>query len=91
MTSDLGEGNLNYSSPTISTSVSPLMRDFLAFVESRPRSYAETMDAWRSSCPRLTIWEDALADDLVRVANGASRNDATVILTPRGRAVLEGT
>jgi len=67
------------------------MRDFLAFVESRPRSYAETMDAWRSSCPRLTIWEDALADDLVRVANGASRNDATVILTPRGRAVLEGT
>jgi hypothetical protein len=24
-----------------------------------PRPYAEVLDAWRTSCPRLTVWEDA--------------------------------
>jgi hypothetical protein len=32
----------------------------LEWLHARPRSYAETIEAWRSSCPRLTIWEDAV-------------------------------
>ena len=43
------------------------------------------MDAWRSSCPRLAIWEDALADGLVQVKGGAER---AVVLSPAGRARL---
>jgi hypothetical protein len=39
----------------------------LEWLAERPRSYTETIEAWRSSCPRLTVWEDALADGLVRV------------------------
>ena len=35
------------------------MLDLLEFVARQPRSYAEVMDAWRTSCPRLPIWEDA--------------------------------
>jgi hypothetical protein len=42
----------------------------LAWIAEGPRTYAETMDAWRTSCPRLSIWEDAVADGLVRVARG---------------------
>jgi hypothetical protein len=70
----------------------PLTRDFLAWVARRPRTYAETMEAWRTSCPRFTIWEDAIADGLVGVESGAgvSLSQTTVVLTPRGRATLDG-
>jgi hypothetical protein len=68
-----------------------LTRDFLAWVAREPRSYDETMDAWRSHCPRFTIWEDALAEGLVEVArdSAATFGDRRVTLTPRGRARLE--
>jgi hypothetical protein len=43
------------------------------------------MEAWHSHCPRLTIWEDALADDLVRVRR---RDGVSVVeLTQRGAAL----
>ena len=72
--------------------VRPLTHDFLAWVASRPRSYAETMDAWRTSCPRFTIWEDALGDGLVQLESvpGMPMSETRVILSPRGRAILDG-
>ena len=36
-----------------------LILDLIEWVDLRPRTYAETLAAWRTSCPRLTIWEDA--------------------------------
>jgi hypothetical protein len=73
----------------MSKTASLLMIEFLAWVADRPRTYAQTMEAWRTSCPRLSVWEDALADDLIQVA-GANRPDQPeVTLTPRGRAVLD--
>ena len=44
--------------------------ELLDWLSSRPRTYAETMEAWQSHCPRLLVWEDALLAGLVRVANG---------------------
>src|SRR5262245_48577940 len=70
--------------------VSLLMLQFLDWVASRPRTYAEAMDAWRSSCPRLTVWEDALIGGLIRVESGGPSRQVDVRLTPRGRAVLDG-
>jgi hypothetical protein len=67
-----------------------LLREFLTWVSSRPRTYAETMEAWRSHCPRHTVWEDALLDGLVAVEDGATLHRAEVVLTPRGRSVLDG-
>jgi hypothetical protein len=62
----------------------------LTWLSLRPRTYDETMAAWRTHCPRLSIWEDALADGLVRVIRGDDgRASAGVILTARGRAALE--
>jgi hypothetical protein len=66
-----------------------LTLQFLDWVGARPRTYAEAMEAWRSSCPRLSIWEDALGDGLVRIEPGATRNESRVVLTSRGRALLE--
>ncbi|HZN67352.1 MAG TPA: hypothetical protein VFB66_18840 [Tepidisphaeraceae bacterium] len=70
--------------------VSLLTREFLTWVASRRRTYAEAMEAWRSSCPRLTIWEDALLDGLIQVEGGGPRQHLEVTLTPRGRAILDG-
>ncbi len=58
----------------------------LDWISSRPRTYDEAIDAWRTSCPRLSVWEDALHDGLVACKAG---RPATVVVTPRGRAVLE--
>lgn len=65
-----------------------LTDQFLAWVAAQPRDYAEAMAAWRSSCPRLSIWEDALADRLIALvpASGAPR----IALTEAGQARLRG-
>jgi hypothetical protein len=69
-----------------------LTDQFLGWIADEGRSYGEVMDAWRSSCPRLTIWEDALREGYVRVQNGSggTREQARVTLTPLGRARLNG-
>jgi hypothetical protein len=66
-----------------------LMREFLTWVDSRPRSYAEAMEAWRSNCPRHTVWEDALAEGLIQVEGDGRMCEAVVSLTTRGKAVLD--
>jgi len=77
---------------TLATVVGPLTRDFLTWVACRPRTYAEAMEAWRSSCPRFTIWEDAISDGLIQVArsSGVKMGGASVTLTTHGCAVLAG-
>jgi len=37
----------------------PLVLDFVEWVAREPRAYSEVIGAWKTSCPRLTIWEDA--------------------------------
>ena len=37
----------------------PLVLDFVELVAREPRLYSEVIASWRTSCPRLTIWEDA--------------------------------
>ena len=68
----------------------PAMLEFLRWLAAHPRSYREVMDAWRSTCPRLSVWEDALADGLVAVENGRSPRVLHVTLTARGEAALGG-
>lgn len=70
--------------------VSPLMREFLTWVAARRRTYAEAMDAWRSTCPRHTVWEDALVDGLIHFEDAGPPGQPEVTLTPRGRAFLDG-
>ena len=43
----------------------PLVLDFVEWVAKEPRPYADVLDAWRTSCPRLTVWEDAVDRGLV--------------------------
>jgi hypothetical protein len=74
----------------MSEPASLLMLEFLSWVASRPRTYDEAMDAWRSTCPRHTVWEDALIDGLIQIARGGAKRQAEVTLTSRGQALLDG-
>jgi len=72
-------------SPPTREPASLIMLQFLTWVADRPRNYPQTMEAWQSTCPRLSVWEDAIIEGLVRLENGAGR---AVTLTARGRSVL---
>jgi hypothetical protein len=61
------------------------MVEFLTWLSRPTRTYSETMEAWRTSCPRHPVWEDALAAGLIQVQSGTR----TVALTALGRAVLD--
>ena len=45
----------------MSDPVDSLILDLLEWVARAPRPYAEVMEAWRTSCPRLPVWEEANA------------------------------
>jgi hypothetical protein len=68
--------------------VARLMLELLEWISHRPRTYAEAMEAWRSSCPRHPVWDDAQIEGLVQISideTGCRR----VLLTTRGREMLE--
>lgn len=67
--------------------VDALILDLLRWLSLRDRTYEEVMDAWRTSCPRLPVWEDANDRGLVRRADVNGR--WMVSLTPAGRALLK--
>ena len=73
---------------TMQPAAAALTQQFLAWVAEGGRSYADA-EAWRRSCPHLSIWEDAISDGLVRFENGASMKDSRLVLTAAGRARLK--
>jgi hypothetical protein len=64
------------------------MLDLLGWIAAAPRTYADVMDVWRSTCPRLAVWEDALGCGMVQLERGATLNTSAVTLTADGRAAL---
>jgi hypothetical protein len=67
-----------------------LTLQLLTWISDRPRSYGETMDAWRTTCPRMPIWEDAVSAGLIRIVGTGTMRERAVSLTRRGRALLNG-
>jgi hypothetical protein len=66
--------------------IDALILDLLEWVANGERSYAEVMEAWRTSCPRLPVWEDATERGLIvrEHANGRSM----IRITSSGLALL---
>jgi hypothetical protein len=67
--------------------IEPLILDLLEWLGAEPRPYAEVIDAWRTSCPRLPVWEDAndrgFVERILRPDGGP-----IVSVTALGRAFL---
>ncbi len=64
-----------------------LILDLVEWIAVQPRFYDDVMAAWRTSCPQLTIWEDAVDRKLV-IREHRHGIGATVQITPAGRALL---
>jgi hypothetical protein len=67
--------------------VDALILDLLEWVGNGERSYAEVMDAWRTSCPRLPVWEEASDRGLIVREHVDGRS--MVRITSSGRALLD--
>jgi hypothetical protein len=70
----------------MSDTVDALLRDMLAWLARDARPYAEVMEAWRTSCPRLTVWEEA--NERGFVEQSRLEGCAMVRVTAKGRAFL---
>jgi hypothetical protein len=65
------------------TGLDSLVFDLVEWVGKEPRTYRQVMDAWRTSCPRLTVWEEALDRGLL------ARKGESVVVTGAGRTFLD--
>lgn len=67
--------------------IEPLILDLVEWVDKKPRSYMDVMEAWKTSCPRLTVWEDAIDAGYVIRKHDASRGQR-IVVTPAGQQLL---
>ena len=65
----------------------PLILDLVEWVAASPRPYTQVMTAWRTSCPRLPVWEEAVERGLV-VREHVAGQGAIVRVTPQGMVHL---
>lgn len=70
---------------TVNPTTRALTLQLLEWIQRSPRTYAETLEAWRTSCPRLSIWEDACIDGLIEIAPGGR----TVAVSAKGELLLK--
>lgn len=72
----------------MSEPVEPLILDLLEWIGREPRSYQEVIEAWRTSCPRLPVWEEANMRGFVERLHSVG-TEARVQVSPSGRAFLQ--
>jgi len=70
---------------TMNGKADALTLQLLEWISDSPRTYAQVMEAWRTSCPRLSIWEDACLGGLIDSQGGGP----VVTISSKGRQLLE--
>jgi hypothetical protein len=71
----------------MSGNIEPLILDLVEWIAKEPRPYEQVMDIWRTSCPRLTVWEDAVDRGLLRAETSSAA--LMVVATREGLALLD--
>ena len=71
----------------MSDPVDALILDLLEWIGSKPRPYREVIEAWRTSCPRLPVWEEANARGFIEQQYHEGVG-AVVSVSPSGHACL---
>jgi hypothetical protein len=87
MTSARSGTNIKIRKLMMDTTVDALIVDLLEWLTTRDRTYQEIIDVWRTSCPRLPVWEDA--NDRGLVAREYVNGLEVVGITPAGSAYLQ--
>jgi hypothetical protein len=66
--------------------VEELILDLLEWLAKRDRTYEEVMEAWRTSCPKLPVWEDA--NDRGLVMKETVHGRCIIKISPSGHRLL---
>jgi hypothetical protein len=77
----------NYDVGVAAMLPSPAVLELLEWISPGGRGYSETLEAWKTHCPRLTVWEDALAAGLVEVRRNGG-DESQIAVTSAGRSAL---
>jgi D-3-phosphoglycerate dehydrogenase len=72
----------------VSDPVDALLLDMLEWIAKEERNYVDVMEAWRTSCPRLPVWEEANDRGFVMRQNKPGVGPI-VSVTPSGHAFLK--
>ena len=62
-----------------------LRLQLLEWIAEHPRRYDEALEAWRTTCPRLSIWEDACIDGLI----DCEPDSRLVSVSAKGKLLLQ--
>jgi D-3-phosphoglycerate dehydrogenase / 2-oxoglutarate reductase len=71
----------------VSSTLDALVLDLIEFIGSNSRSYIEVIEAWRTSCPRLPVWEEANERGFIARSHDPG-HEAVVSVTPLGKEFL---
>ena len=82
----LGEYAMGKNRSMVDNVVESLILDLLEWVAARDRTYEEVMEAWRTSCPKLPVWEDA--NDRGLIQRETVNGHCLVRVTPSGIGLL---
>jgi hypothetical protein len=72
----------------VDESLEALVLDLLEWIGHKPRPYSEVIEAWRTSCPRLPVWEEANTRGLLEHHHQFG-DEARVQVSPAGLTLLE--
>ena len=89
----LREGSLGlraYDVTMTAETLSPPVLELLDWISLSRRTYSETLEAWKTHCPRLSAWEDALSAELIEVRRNGD-GESLVVLTPAGTSAQHGS
>ena len=84
----ISHAGIDYNSIFVAASlmndpIESLILDLLQWLGPKPRPYREVIEVWRTSCPRLPVWEEATDRGLVQ-QNHAAGAETMVTLSPAG-------
>ncbi len=64
---------------TVQEPLEDLLVELLAWIGSEPRPYGECLEAWRTSCPRLPVWEEATERGFLRRERSSDGEPVAVV------------
>jgi hypothetical protein len=80
-------GPMSIDWDTSSVENASLVADLVEWIATQPRSYADVMEAWRTSCPRFPIWDDVVDHRFVARVHEEGLGEM-IHVTPAGQAFL---
>ncbi len=71
--------HVNGTVPLTPDAFESLILDLLEWIGPFARPYVEVLDAWRTSCPRFPVWEEARERGFVELQRDSVRGECVAV------------